>query len=99
MLQLNRKDVAQVDLGDVLPMFQRVFKDFVASTVSKCFTCFLNDVAIVLIWMFSYASHKCCNNTFEMFQLLQSHVAVVVPCYCKCFYFECCFICFIPVLQ
>ena len=33
MLQLNRKDVAQVDLGDVLPMFQPVFKDFVASTV------------------------------------------------------------------
>ena len=34
----------------------------------------------------SYTSNKCCNNTFEIFQLLQYHVAVVVPCCCKCFY-------------
>ena len=39
MLQLNRKDVAQVELGDVLPMLH-LFQRFVESTVSKCFTCF-----------------------------------------------------------
>jgi hypothetical protein len=36
---VNRKDVTQVDLGDVLPMLY-LFQRFVASTVLKCFTCF-----------------------------------------------------------
>jgi hypothetical protein len=48
MLQLNRKDVAQVDLGMFCPCCI-CFKGFIASTVSKCFTLFLDDVAIVLI--------------------------------------------------
>ena len=63
----------------MLQLFQR----FVANTVSKCFTfvsrrcCNRPDLDV------SYASYKYCNNTFEIFQLLQSHVAVVVPCCCN----------------
>ena len=95
MLHLNRKDVAQVDLGDVLPMFQPVFKDFVASTVSKMFHLFLDDVAIILIWVF----HTLRPNVAIILLKCFSCFSLILQQLLQVFLFERCFICFTPMLQ
>jgi hypothetical protein len=42
-------------------------------------------VASILIRMFAYVSHICCNNMFHMFHLFQIYVASVLSECCICY--------------
>jgi hypothetical protein len=81
MLQLFHVDVANVDRGcctccicckclrSMLQVFQR-FVQNVSSIPVVC--CKRSDLNV------AYVSHICCNNMFQIFQLFQSYVAVIV---------------------